>query len=147
MPCKLHNALVPAGLVRVSIGHLACAPHEVLQILPAHPGGEVLNDDSVLSPGRRSVLLQPDGTVAIPSSSSSSSTATSSAISAPAPGPPAASSAAPPVLVPAVRSPLGQLAGHTVPEEVGSVEIIGSVLRVTIVLKLDESIPEKLNSE
>lgn len=142
MPRKLHNALVPAGLVSVSIGNLTGAPHEVLQILPAHPGGEVLNDDSVLSPGRRAVFLQPDGTVAIPSSTSSSST-----VSAPAPGPPAASSAAPPVLVPAVRSPLGQLAGHTVPEEVGSMKIIGGVLRVAIVLKLDESIPEKLNSE
>jgi len=136
VPRKLHNALVPASLVSVGIGDLPGAPHEVLQILPAHPGGEVLNDDSVLSPGRRAVFLQPDGTVAIPSSTITSS----STVSAPAPGPPAASSAAPPVLVPAVRSPLGQLAGHTVPEEVGSVKIIGGVLRVTIVLKLDESI-------
>ena len=123
----------------VSIGNLAGASHEVLQILPAHPGGEVLNDDSVLGSGGRSILLQPDGTVAIPSSSSS-------AVPASAPGPPAISSSAPPVLVPAVRSPLGQLAGHTVPEEVGSMKIIDSVIRVTIVLKLDKSIPDR-NSE
>lgn len=120
----------------VSIGHLTGAPHEVLQILPAHPGGEVLNDDPVLGPGGRSIFLQPNWAVAISSSS---------AVPAPAPGSPAASSAAPPVLVPAVGSSLGQLAGHTISEEVGAVKIIDSVIRVTIILKLDESIPDKIN--
>lgn len=136
MPGKLNNTLVPAGLVSVSIGHLTSAPHEVLQVLPAHPGGEVLDDDPVLGPCGRSVLLQPDGPVPVPSS-------TSSAVPAPAPGSPASSSGAPPILVPAVGCSLGQLAGHPVSKEVGSVKIIDSVIRVTVVLKLDESIPSK----
>ena len=139
VPGELHNPLVPACLVSISIGHLAGAPHEVLQVLPAHPGGQVLDDDPVLSPGGRTILLQPDRPVAVPASSSSSSTVTASA-----PGPPAVGSASPPVLVSAVRSSLGQLAGHPIAKKVGPVKIIDSVIRVTVVLKLDECIPEKL---
>ena len=58
MPCKLHNALVPAGLVRVSIGHLACAPHEVLQILPARLPSEVA--DVHFSAGARATAKRAD---------------------------------------------------------------------------------------
>ena len=89
--------------MRVGVGDLARAPHEVLEVLPAHSGGEVLHDHPVLGPGGRAILLQPDRPVLPPPSSSP--------IPAPAPGSPAVPAPAPPVLVPPVRRPLGQLAG------------------------------------
>ena len=60
--------------------------------------------------------------------------------------PPAIATSSPAVLVPPVGSPLSQLAGHSLSQEVGAVKVVDSVVRVTVVLKLDECIPDRRNS-
>ena len=127
---KLHNSLVLTGLVSISVGDLPSRPHEVLQVLPAHPAGEIVHDHPVVGPGGRAVLLQPNRAPSIPT------------VSAAAPRPPAIAASAPAVLVPPVRSSLRQLAGDALSEEVRAVKVVHSVVRVTVVLELDECIPD-----
>ena len=128
---ELHNSLVLARLVSVGVGDLPRAPHEVLQVLPADPAGEVLHDDAVLGPGGRAVLVQPDRSPAVPP--------------VPAPTPtarPPATAACPAVLVPAVRSALGQLQRHSLTEEIRAVQVIHGVVSIAVVLELNEGVPD-----
>ena len=127
---KLNHSLVLAGLVSIGVGHLPSRPHEVLQVLPADPAGEVVHDDPVVSPGGRTVLLQPNRAPSVP------------LVPAPAPGPSAIAASAPAVLVSPVRSSLRQFAGDSLSQEVGAVQVVHSVVRVTVILKLDEGIPD-----
>lgn len=52
---KLDNSLVFAILVSISISDVSSLPHQILQILPGHPGGEILHCDPVVRPCGRPV--------------------------------------------------------------------------------------------
>lgn len=56
---ELDDALVSPFVVSVGVADLAGPPHQVLQVLPGDLGRQVLDDDPVVGPPRRSVLLDP----------------------------------------------------------------------------------------
>ena len=94
--------------------------------LPADSGAEVLHSHPVVGPGGRAVLVQPDRSPAVPP--------------VPAPTPtarPPATAASPAVLVPAVRSALGQLQRHSLTEEICAVQVIHGVVSIAVVLELN----------
>jgi len=110
--------------VGVSIGHLSSLAHVVLQVLPADPGGEILNDQSVLRAGGRSILVGPVGsaaiTVAVTASVTTASTTTSAAI---------ASGGSSSVLDD------DALTAHFL-----AVQLVDSIISIPVVVKLNESI-------
>lgn len=54
---ELYHPLVPPTFVSVSVGNLTCLPHVVLQVLPTAAAGEILNNEPIISPDRRTVSV------------------------------------------------------------------------------------------
>jgi len=98
--------------VGVSVGDVPGLSHQVLQVLPADPGAQVLNGHAVVSSHRWSVFVQPRGLGVAPSPGGS-------------------------VTIPA--SAFCVLYRDTLTEQFLAVELVDGVIRVPIVLKLDES--------
>ena len=140
---KLYNTFIFARLVSVSVGDFPGTSHEVLEVLPGHSRRQVLHNNPVLSTSRRSVLVQPDGTSTVSATTSSTPvTATTSWSSSPT-----SSSTSPPVLVSTMRSSFSQLASYTVSKKICSMQVIDSVIRVTVVLKLNKRVPDNTKWE
>jgi len=54
---ELHNTLVPFRLMSVGVGDSPRTSHEILEILPGDAATQVLHNDPVLGPCRRTVLF------------------------------------------------------------------------------------------
>ena len=122
----------------ISISDLSSTSHEILQVLPADPAGQILHNDPVVSPGRRSIFIQPDGSPTIPPVSPPIP------VPRPTPVPPGTPPRAPPILVPAMGSTPCKFHRHPLPHELSSMQIIHSVISIPIVIKLQKSISDKL---
>lgn len=108
---KLNDTFVPVILVCVSVANFPGSTHQVLQVLPGDPGGEVLHDHPVLGPLRGPVLVHPRGTA--------------SPLSIPAPVPPGAT---------------GKLNGDPFSQEAATVHVVNSVISIPVVIVLNESV-------
>jgi len=96
----------------VGVTDFSSSTHQVLQVLPGDPGGEVLDDDPVLGPLRGAVLVHPWGTA--------------SALSVPAPVPP---------------GPSGKLAGYPFSHEAATVHVVHSLVGIPVIIELHEPVP------
>lgn len=117
---KLHDPFISLVLVSIRVGDVPSFSHQVLQVLPANPGAEVLHSHPVVSPGGRSVFVKPW----------SSRVSPGPARPVPAPVPP--------------RSP-GVLNRHSLAHQLLAIQLINRIISVTVVLELDE--PEPLFDE
>jgi len=98
--------------VGVGVGDVPCLSHQVLQVLPADPGAQVLNGHAVVGSHRWPVLVQPRGLGVAPSPGGS-------------------------VTIPA--SALCVLYRDPLAEQFLAVELVDGVIRIPVILKLDES--------
>lgn len=54
---ELDHPLIPSALVGVSVSHLSCLPHVVLQVLPAAAAGKILNNEPIICPYRWAISV------------------------------------------------------------------------------------------
>lgn len=109
---ELDHALVVTLLVGVGKGHLPHLTHQVLEVLPAAAGGQVLYDEAVRRPDGGAVLISSDVTV--------STAAPATAVLVP-PGSP------------------GELHHHPLSAQVSAVQLVHRVFRIAVVVKLHET--------
>jgi len=100
----------------ISIGNISSLPHQVLQILPANPGAEVLHHDPVVCPGGGTILVQPW--------SSGISSSVSSSV---------------PVTGPITSSSSSMLHRHPFSQNLLSIEFIDSIISIPMIIKLHKS--------
>jgi len=98
--------------VGVGVGDVPCLPHQVLEVLPADPGAQVLNGHAVIGPHRRSILVKPRGLGVTP--------------------PPGRS-------IPVPTGSFSMLNRDTIAQQFLAVKLIDGIVRVPVVLKLNES--------
>jgi len=110
---ELHDPFISPVLVSISVGDVPSLSHQVLQVLPANPGAEVLHSDPVVSPGGRSIFVKPWGSRVSPGPAGP----------VPAPVPP--------------RSPR-VLHGHSLAHQLLAIQLINRIISVSVVLELDE---------
>lgn len=96
----------------VSVGDVPGLSHQVLQVLPADPGAQVLNGHAVVGSHRWPILVQPRGLGVAPSPGGS-------------------------VAIP--TSAFCVLYRDSLAEQFLAIELVNGVIRVPVVLKLDES--------
>lgn len=96
----------------VGVGHVPGLPHQVLQVLPADPGAQVLNGHAVIGPHRRPVLVQPRGLGV-----------------APPPGRP----------VPVPAGAFGMFNRDAIAKQFLAVELVDGIVRIPVVLELNKS--------